>query len=77
MSGDSSDYGMVAQLSKQGHEIASHTLSHRNPTTWWANAGVANWEQEVVGMKDRLAEKANVPKGGIKGMRAPFLQVSE
>lgn len=75
MSGDSSDYDMVKNIYKQGHEIASHTLSHRNPTTWWAYAGYENWEHEIVGMRERLHEKSGVPVKEITGMRAPFLQV--
>lgn len=77
MSGDNSDYQMVKKIHKQGHEIASHTLSHRNPTTWWADAGYDNWEQEVVGMRDRLSEKSGVPVKEVAGMRAPFLQVGD
>ncbi|XP_059165544.1 proteoglycan 4-like [Physella acuta] len=75
VSGDNSDYEMVRKIHKGGHEIASHTLSHRSPTTWWADAGFENWEQEVVGMKKRLHEKSGIPLDGIVGMRAPFLQV--
>ncbi|CAL1540268.1 unnamed protein product [Lymnaea stagnalis] len=75
VSGDNSDYDMVKRMYKGGHEIASHTLSHRSPTTWWAHAGYENWEHEVVGMKERLHEKSGVPLKEIVGMRAPFLQV--
>ncbi|CAG5135326.1 unnamed protein product [Candidula unifasciata] len=75
VSGDSSDYDMVKQIYKQGHEIASHTMSHREPTTWWAYAGYENWEHEIVGMRNRLNEKSGVPVREITGMRAPFLQV--
>ncbi|KAH9493099.1 hypothetical protein Btru_022296 [Bulinus truncatus] len=75
VSGDNSDYDMVRKMYKGGHEIASHTLSHRSPTTWWADAGFDNWEHEIVGMKKRLNEKSGVPLKEITGMRAPFLQV--
>ncbi|BFZ10641.1 hypothetical protein BsWGS_13680 [Bradybaena similaris] len=75
VSGDNSDYQMVKKLFKQGHEIASHTLSHRSPTTWWADAGFQNWESEIVGMKKQLHEKAGVRLKDIVGMRAPFLQL--
>lgn len=75
VSGDNSDYQMVRTIYKQGHEIASHTLSHRDPTTWWAYAGYDNWESEIMGMRQRLNEKSGVPVNEITGMRAPFLQV--
>ncbi|GFN93481.1 chitin deacetylase 5a [Plakobranchus ocellatus] len=75
VSGDSTDYKLVKEVYRHGHEIASHTLSHRSPTTWWGYAGYDNWNNEVVGMRERLHKKAGIPMENITGMRAPFLQV--
>ncbi|GFS10664.1 polysaccharide deacetylase-like protein [Elysia marginata] len=75
VSGDNTDYKLVREVYQSGHEIASHTISHRSPTTWWAHAGYDNWNEEVVGMRERLHRSAEIPIDEIVGMRAPFLQI--
>jgi len=64
------DYGQVQDLYSQGHEIASHTITHSHPTSF----GQARWAQEVVGQAEVMVQLANVDPKDIVGMRAPFLQ---
>ncbi|ESO95758.1 hypothetical protein LOTGIDRAFT_116769, partial [Lottia gigantea] len=75
VSGDASQYHYVRDLYKAGNEISSHSISHRSPTTWWANAGYDGYVKEIEGMSKRLAREGNLPRKAIKGMRVPFLQV--
>ncbi|XP_076448480.1 uncharacterized protein LOC143285139 [Babylonia areolata] len=75
VSGDATQYQLVDKLHKQGHEIASHSLSHRSPTTYWAEAGYDGYVNEIEGMSGRLSEKSHIPRQDIRGMRVPFLQI--
>eukprot|EP00092_Neocalanus_flemingeri_P035792 GFUD01038972.1.p1 GENE.GFUD01038972.1~~GFUD01038972.1.p1 ORF type:complete len:393 (+),score=90.86 GFUD01038972.1:42-1220(+) len=64
------DYGHVQDLYSQGHEIASHTITHSHPTTFNQD----RWAKEVVGQAELLVKLGNVNPKDIQGMRAPFLQ---
>ncbi|XP_065186071.1 chitin deacetylase 7-like [Sycon ciliatum] len=68
------DYYTVEYLYTQRNEIADHTITHRTPTTWWANATVDEWRGEIAGMKTILEMFANIPAANITGFRAPYLQ---
>lgn len=75
VSGDGTSFKVAKKLYDIGHEIASHSISHRFPTTWWKDAGYSGFEQEIEGMRKKLASEAKIPYHDIKGMRVPFLQV--
>jgi len=64
------DYGQVQDLYSQGHEVASHTITHTHPTSF----GPDRWAQEVVGQAEVMVQLANVHPKDVVGMRAPFLQ---
>jgi len=64
------DYGQVQDLYSQGHEIASHTITHSHPTSFDQD----RWAKEVVGQAELLVQLGNVDPSDVKGMRAPFLQ---
>lgn len=68
------DYWTIQQLHAQGHEIASHSITHRYPPTWWKTANYTDWYSEIQGQREMLSTWANVDKSEIRGMRAPFLQ---
>ncbi|CAK9302638.1 unnamed protein product [Gordionus sp. m RMFG-2023] len=69
------NYQMVAYLYDMGHEIASHSISHRTPQTWWKEeANYEDWKNEIAGQRQIISDMTNIPKSDIKGMRAPFLQ---
>ena len=75
VSGDATQYHFVEKLYNRGQEIASHSISHRSPTTYWAHAGYDGYVKEIEGMRKKLTKKSKVPREAIKGMRVPFLQV--
>ena len=72
---DGTDYDRVRELYLSGHEIASHSLTHRDPSTWWAHASYDDWRKEIVGMRQKLARDARIPPREVRGMRAPFLEL--
>jgi len=65
------DYGQVQDLYADGHEIASHTVTH----SFGTNFNEEKWANEVVGEAELLVRFAGVNPADIKGMRAPFLAV--
>ena len=70
------DYNLVSSLFQEGHELASHSVSHRSPSTWWEhNATAQDWFDEIVGQRENIARNTGglVPIEKIKGMRSPFL----
>ncbi len=62
---------MVQDLYADGHEIASHTITHSHGTNFKAE----KWADEVIGEAEMLVRFAGVKAHDIKGMRAPFLAV--
>lgn len=71
------NYSLVNSLYKDGHEIASHGISHRYPANWWNNASYVELVKEFVGQRDKIADKANIPKEHIRGIRVPFLEIGK
>jgi len=65
------DYAQVQDLYADGHEIASHTVTH----SFGTNFNEEKWANEVVGEAEVLVRFAGVNPADIKGMRAPFLAV--
>lgn len=75
VSGEGTDYDLVYPLYAMGVEVASHTLSHRFPHTWWATATYQEFVDEVEGMRLSLTKNAGVAYEAIRGFRVPFLQL--
>ena len=72
------DYSLVEDLYyNASYEMADHSVDHREPTTWWTNATLEEWTQEIVEQRDILMKWGNIPNNTIKGFRAPFLATSE
>jgi len=65
------DYSQVQDLYADGHEIASHTVTHSDGKVF----DETKWADEVIGMAEMLVRFAGVNPQDIKGMRAPFLQI--
>merc|ERR1712126_789676 len=68
------DYSLVNKYWHMGHEIASHSITHRNNLTYWAGMSEEEWKQEIVGQRKITAQFSAIDPCEIKGMRAPFLQ---
>jgi len=70
----STDYSLVNQYWHLGHEMAAHSVSHRNNQTYWEHMSAEEWRDEMVGVRKMIGQFANIPPCEVKGMRAPFLQ---
>merc|ERR1712112_506632 len=68
------DYSLVNKWWHMGHEIASHSITHRNNVTYWAGMTEEEWKKEIVGQRKITAQFSAIDPCEIKGMRAPFLQ---
>jgi len=64
------DYSQVQDLYADGHEMASHTVTHSDGKGF----DESKWASEVIGMAEMLVRYGGVNPKDIKGMRAPFLQ---
>ena len=72
------DYSLVEHLHyTYGYEMADHSVTHREPTTWWENSTEEEWTHEVMDQKSILEKWGNIPADSINGFRGPFLVTSE
>eukprot|EP00088_Acartia_fossae_P005651 TRINITY_DN12551_c0_g1_i1.p1 TRINITY_DN12551_c0_g1~~TRINITY_DN12551_c0_g1_i1.p1 ORF type:complete len:434 (+),score=86.22 TRINITY_DN12551_c0_g1_i1:28-1329(+) len=69
------DYSLVNEYYQMGHEMASHSITHKTPEGQWADLSVEEWTKEAVGMRSMISQFANIPQDDIKGFRAPFLRM--
>jgi len=67
------DYTLVHKYWAKGHEIASHSITHRSVSEYWKNLDADGWAAEAAGMKNMTSHFASIPKEDITGFRAPFL----
>ena len=67
------DYSMVTSLRERGHEVASHSVTHRMPQSWWRYASREEWRAEIIGQRDNIVQHTAIPSHDVRGMRAPFL----
>ncbi|XP_040580790.1 chitin deacetylase 7 [Lepeophtheirus salmonis] len=58
-----------------GHEMASHSISHYDNTSYWVSLNESEWRDEMIGMKEMMHLYGNMNMADIKGTRAPFLQI--
>ncbi|ELU04282.1 hypothetical protein CAPTEDRAFT_24230, partial [Capitella teleta] len=68
------EYNIVKELHQHGHEIASHSKTHRMPQSFWTYASYGDWERELEGQRDNINKLAGVPISDIKGARVPYLE---
>jgi hypothetical protein len=68
------DYSLVHQLWRAGHDIALHSITHQTNTVYWQSLNESEWRAEFVDQRDQMSTLAAIPKADIQGMRAPFLQ---
>lgn len=76
VSGDYTNYKFVEELYKKGHEIASHSKTHKFPIHWWSSVNYEEFKDEMVGMRILLSKSSSIPVEKITGTRVPFLQLS-
>ena len=73
--GHPTNYTYVTQLYRAGHEIGSHSVTHRMPQTWWRNAPYDELRAEMEGQRYLLTELAGIPESDIHGFRMPYLEL--
>nr|AYX80514.1 chitin deacetylase 6 [Spodoptera exigua] len=71
-----SNYVFVNELYNRGHEVALHSMTHMNPSTYWRDATYDVIKQEFADQRVQMSHFANIPFDSITGMRVPFLQLS-
>jgi len=69
------DYPLVHQYWQMGHEMGSHSITHRTDLNYWKGMNVDSWTKEIEGMRQMITQFAAIPKEDIKGWRSPFLQM--
>jgi len=69
------DYTLVHDYWAMGHEMASHSITHRTDMNYWKGLNVDGWSQEISGMRKLITQFAAIPKADVKGYRSPFLQM--
>lgn len=62
------NYNAVNELYNEGFEIALHTISHRTPQTYWAEATYDTMVQELIDQRVLMGHFANIPNDEMKGM---------
>lgn len=67
-------YEMVQALYHERHDIADHTISHREPVSWWKTANYSQLTDEIAGQREILYKWGQVNKDDVVGFRVPFLQ---
>ena len=65
------DYALVQSLYSDGHEIASHSISH----SFGEQFSKKKWTKEMAGQREILAGFAGIKLEDVRGIRAPFLAI--
>ncbi|CAD7079973.1 unnamed protein product [Hermetia illucens] len=65
------DYSQVQNLYAEGHEMASHTVSH----SFGEQFSQKKWTREIAGQREILSAYGGVKLSDVRGMRAPFLSI--
>ena len=73
------DYSLATELANDGHELAVHTITRREPRSFWSEDrnNTEELTDEILGMRDILSRWAHVNKSNVVGYRSPFLASSE
>ena len=74
VSHDWTNYDYVRELYIDGHEIASHSITHKMPQSWWSRASYSELKEELEGQRKNIVHHAKIPKSQIRGIRVPFLE---
>lgn len=65
------DYGLVQSLYSDGHEIASHSISH----SFGEQFSKTKWMKEMAGQRELLSGYSGINLEDVRGIRAPFLAI--
>ena len=64
----------VQEFYKAGHEIASHSITHKQPISYWKSAPYDEYDLEIDGQRSLLVSMAGVKREDIRAYRSPFIQ---
>lgn len=67
------DWALLHEVWQEGHEIATHTLTHKTNAT----VSQQRFYDEIAGTKAAISRLGQVPESHIGGFRAPFLEYSK
>jgi hypothetical protein len=70
------DYKLVHDLHRRGHEIAAHSISKSPLGETWKKMDLDTWRKEMGGVKRIISKLAEIPEEEIIGARAPQLQTA-
>merc|ERR1712212_505583 len=68
------DYSLVNRYWHLGHEMAAHSITHRQDQDYWKKLDTEGWKDEMVGVRKMIGQFASIPPCEVSGNRAPFLQ---
>merc|ERR1719369_1303237 len=69
------NYSMVEELYRMGHEIATHSITHNNDEDYWTKGSKERWSNEMAGGREIIETFGGVPTGAVLGTRAPLLRL--
>lgn len=76
LTGSYTDYKLVNKYWRElGHEMASHSVTHKTDQNYWKGINSEGWMKEALGMRKMITQFANIPADNIEGFRAPYLQM--
>ena len=76
VSNNLTEYRRVEDLHNRGHEIGSHSNTHRYPIEWWSRIDLNELRKEFEKQRQNIVDDANVPFGEVRGTRQPFLETN-
>lgn len=69
------NYSMVEDLYRRGHEIASHSITHNNEEDYWTDGSKEQWIEEAAGSREIIETFGRIPVGSVLGFRSPLLRL--
>jgi hypothetical protein len=72
---DYTNYTMIHELWRRGHEIGLHSISTNSSQAYWQTLDEAGWRAELVDQREQMTRFARIPIQEIQGVRAPQLLV--
>jgi len=69
------NYSAVQNMHRLGHEIASHSITHKEDESFWTGATLEEWAKEMAGSRLIIEKFANITDNSVVGLRAPYLRV--
>ena len=73
MSHKNTDYSLVQELHRRGHEIGVFSISNNDAADYWTEGTYDDWLAEMAGARFIVERFANLTDGSVIGVRAPFL----